>query len=120
MLVGRPSGAPSYEVLAMPARGRAPFPAIGADALLLISDPEPQGSLSAELLQQHFGLTPAETRLCNALLEGGGLPELAQRLGVAEGTARSRLKRVLSKTATNRQAELVALLHRLQRDWRGH
>lgn len=120
VLVPRPSGAPPYEVLVAPAQRTTPLQPAGAGALLLVSDPEPRGSLSADLLQAHFRLTPAETRLCNVLLEGGDLNVLAQRLGITRSTARTRLNRVLSKTGTHRQAELMALLHKLQRDWRKH
>lgn len=119
LLVPRPSGAPPYEVLVVPTQRRAPFPSNDAGALLLVSDPEPQGSLSPDLLREHFRLTPAEIRLCDVLLEGGDLPRVAQRLGITRSTARSRLNGVLAKTGTHRQAELTALLHKLQRDWRG-
>lgn len=119
LLIERPSGKPPYEVRLAPARPAAlEGAADGARALLLISQPESPGSLSTEVLQQHYELTPAETRLCTVMLEGGGLPEVPERLGIAESTARSRLKQVLAKTGTNRQTELVALLHRHRRDWR--
>ncbi|MEH2513439.1 DNA-binding CsgD family transcriptional regulator/PAS domain-containing protein [Nitrobacteraceae bacterium AZCC 1564] len=60
-----------------------------------------------------LGLTLGEARI--AALVGAGLPprEAAQRLGIAEETARNVLKRVFSKVGVSRQSELVALLAKL-------
>jgi len=46
---------------------------------------------------------------------GAGLPpkEAAERLGIAEETARTVLKRVFSKVGVSRQSELVAVLAKL-------
>lgn len=57
-------------------------------------------------------LTPAEQRLAQALLEGGSLVEIAARLGIAYGTARTQLKVVFAKTGTHNQRELISLLLR--------
>ena len=57
-----------------------------------------------------FDLTPAEARLA-AVIAGGHPPrDAALRLGVTEATARTTLKRILAKTGTRRQADLVGLL----------
>jgi DNA-binding CsgD family transcriptional regulator len=64
----------------------------------------------AGLIGGLFDLTPAEARLA-ALIVGGHPPrEAASRLGVTEATARTTLKRILAKTGTRRQADLVGLL----------
>lgn len=55
-------------------------------------------------------LTPAERRLASALCEGGSLPEIAARLGIAYETARAHLKKIYGKTGTHSQRELLALL----------
>lgn len=67
----------------------------------------------AETLRQRFALTPAETRLALALAGGGCLRAAAERNGVRVSTARVQLKSIFWKTETHRQAELVALLARL-------
>ena len=59
---------------------------------------------------QHFGLTPAEFRLCAALVDGVSLKTCAQDWNRSYETLRSQLKTILAKTGTHRQAELVALL----------
>jgi DNA-binding CsgD family transcriptional regulator/PAS domain-containing protein len=60
-----------------------------------------------------LGLTLGEARI--AALVGSGLAprEAAERLGIAEETARSVLKRVFGKVGVSRQGELVALLSKL-------
>ena len=60
-----------------------------------------------------FRLTPAEARLAARLACGESLEEASERLAVSLGTARNQLKAIFTKTETNRQAELVALLWRV-------
>jgi DNA-binding CsgD family transcriptional regulator len=61
-------------------------------------------------MRELFGLTAAEARLA-ALVGGGASPrEAAKQLQISEETARSVLKRVFSKTGTNRQSQVAALL----------
>jgi DNA-binding CsgD family transcriptional regulator/PAS domain-containing protein len=81
-----------------------------AGAVVFVSDTGAHLSLDATLLQRLFGITPAECRLAEALLEGSGLAAVAARLGISENTAHSHLKRLFEKTDTHRQAELVRLL----------
>ena len=56
------------------------------------------------------GFTPAEARLADALAGGASVREAATKLGVTYETARTHLKRLLSKTGARRQAELVRIL----------
>lgn len=80
-------------------------------AALLVVTPVvmPAGPPSA-LLSALFDLTPAEAQLARALVEGRSLDAIAAEGGISVGTARWRLKQILAKTATHRQAELVSLL----------
>ena len=71
--------------------------------LILISD----GGIS--VLSRTYRLTPAETRLVEAVVTGKGLSWAARTLGIARSTAQSHLDNVFQKTGTNRQAELVSL-----------
>lgn len=66
----------------------------------------------ADGLREAYGLTPAEVRLAQALLDGLSLRDAAARLGLTYGTARTRLKCVFHKTGVQRQSELIARLHR--------
>jgi DNA-binding CsgD family transcriptional regulator len=57
-----------------------------------------------------YGLTPSETRLALALLEGQSLRAAAAATAISYQTARSQLKQIFAKTGTRRQAELVRAL----------
>ncbi len=65
----------------------------------------------AELIHA-FGLTKAEARLANGLANEEILESVADKLGITYQTARTVLKSVFLKTGTNRQVELISLLHR--------
>lgn len=117
-IISRPSGAVPYELSVAPANHPALMSlANAAHAIVLITRPKIDGKLSMRILQSHYGLTAAEIRLCEALLDGGCLAEIAERIGVAENTARTRLKQVFSKTGTHRHSDLILLLVGLCRDW---
>jgi DNA-binding CsgD family transcriptional regulator len=57
-----------------------------------------------------YRLTPAEMRVLMAIVEVGGVPEVAPMLGISETTVKTHLQRVFDKTGTNRQADLVKLI----------
>ena len=63
-----------------------------------------------EAVASQFNLTPAEVRVLFAIVEIGGVPEVAPVLGIAEQTVKSHLHRIYEKTATKRQADLVKLI----------
>ena len=63
-----------------------------------------------EALASQFKLTPAEVRVLFAIVEIGGVPEVAPVLGISEQTVKSHLHRIYEKTATKRQADLVKLV----------
>ena len=58
---------------------------------------------------EYFGLTSAEARVLAQLISGEGLTVAARHLDIARSTARTHLARILEKTGTHRQAELVRL-----------
>jgi DNA-binding CsgD family transcriptional regulator len=68
------------------------------------------GLLSAEVLAQAYGLTPAEARLAAAVAGGRELGELSEEWAVSTQTLRTQLKAVFAKTGVRRQTELVRLL----------
>jgi DNA-binding CsgD family transcriptional regulator len=63
-----------------------------------------------DLLQCHFGLTPAEARLALHLVAGETLRSAAVKLSITYETARTHLKNIFNKTGTCRQAELVVVV----------
>jgi len=60
-----------------------------------------------EALAKEFQLTPAELRVLFAIIEVGGVPEVAEVLGISESTVKTHLHHVFGKTGTTRQADLV-------------
>ena len=78
--------------------------------VVIIRDPDPATSAnSSEPLVDMYGLSRSEGRLLAELLRGRTLRESASALGLSWETSRTYLKRILEKTGTRRQAELVAL-----------
>ena len=63
-----------------------------------------------DLLQCHFGLTPAEARLALHLVAGETLRSAEVKLSISYQTARTCLKKIFRKTGTCRQAELVLII----------
>jgi DNA-binding CsgD family transcriptional regulator len=63
-----------------------------------------------QAVAQRFGLTPAEIRVLFAIVEIGGIPEIAPVLGIAEPTVKTHLRHLFEKTGTHRQADLVKLV----------
>jgi DNA-binding CsgD family transcriptional regulator len=61
-------------------------------------------------MRQLYGLTPTEARLADLLLEGLEVREISNRLSISVETARFHLKRVLAKSGTHRQTELIRLM----------
>jgi DNA-binding CsgD family transcriptional regulator len=75
---------------------------------------EPDRPLSPDLgvLGTTFQLTRREVTLASLLVRSTDLADAASQMGIGIGTARGHLKRILAKTDTHRQAELVLLLLR--------
>ena len=63
-----------------------------------------------EALANAYKLTPTEMRVLMAVVQIGGVPEIAPVLGIAETTVKTHLARLFAKTGTGRQADLVKLV----------
>jgi DNA-binding CsgD family transcriptional regulator len=63
-----------------------------------------------EVIAKTFKLTPTELRVLLAIVEVGGVPQVAAALGVAETTVKTHLGRLFEKTSVNRQVDLVKLV----------
>jgi DNA-binding CsgD family transcriptional regulator len=57
-----------------------------------------------------YKLTPTEQRVLLGIVQVGGVPEVAEALGIAESTVRTHLHQLFAKTDTKRQADLVELV----------
>jgi DNA-binding CsgD family transcriptional regulator len=85
--------------------------------MLVITRPDCAVRYDAHDIAHLFGLTLTEAALAASLAHGASVSEFASARGVAEGTARLHLKRVLAKTGAARQSELV---RRICRSVAGH
>ena len=63
-----------------------------------------------EVIAKSHRLTPTELRVLLAVVEVGGVPEVAAVLGIAESTVRSHIGRLFEKTGATRHADLVKLV----------
>ena len=111
MKLSRPSMKRALHVVVAPIRLAQPLlwrdlPA----AVVFVSDPECAARLPVDVLSRLYGLTPGEARVCQELVSGKSVNEIADLLEVTQDTVRKHVKQALSKTDTRRQAELVRLL----------
>ncbi len=82
--------------------------------LLLVTDPEDRSKSTApEILIRTLGLTETEVVLVRYLEQELVLADIAGRMSISIETARTHLKRILTKTQTHRQQDLLMLLRRL-------
>lgn len=86
---------------------------LNAAAAILVTSMQSPSGLRLTVIAETFGLTPAETRVLEHLCRGMSISETSKSLGIAHPTTKTHLARILSKTGTRRQAELLAVVNRL-------
>ena len=86
-----------------------------AVAALFLTDPAPPGQPPMDSFVARYGLTPSETRVLLAMLEGKSPRAIAIAQGVGMPTVRTHLSRLYAKTGTNGQAAVVRLATSLTR-----
>jgi DNA-binding CsgD family transcriptional regulator len=91
-------------------RSLSPFSQSGPSVVIFITDPDALQPANPKHLAEIFGLTPAESRVADQLVQGKSLSDAADELHITSQTARTHLKRIFGKTNTNRQSELMRLL----------
>ncbi len=77
---------------------------------IVVTDLQDNRDAKDDKLARRFKLTPAEAALAKALKTGMSLSEAAEARGVSRNTARTHLARLLAKTGSRRQSELVLKL----------
>jgi DNA-binding CsgD family transcriptional regulator/PAS domain-containing protein len=111
MALAKHTGPRPYAVLVAPVHERASPLSLAAPAVLvLLTDPDHAPETPAQLLRRVYGLTRKEAQLALALAGGANLADAAERLRIAEGTARRHLAAIFARTGIHRQAELVRLI----------
>jgi|GEM_PF-2429941 len=81
-----------------------------ARVLVVVHDPVHTMRLDVDVVAKLHGLTATEASLAVALAEGQSAAEIAEARHSSEHTVRTHLKRILEKTGTHRQADLVRVL----------
>jgi DNA-binding CsgD family transcriptional regulator/PAS domain-containing protein len=81
-----------------------------AAAALFVRKAALEMSSRSEVIAKAFKLTPTELRVLLAIVEVGGVPEVAAALGVADTTVRTHVGHLFEKTGVTRQADLVKLV----------
>ncbi|HZS51610.1 MAG TPA: LuxR C-terminal-related transcriptional regulator [Bryobacterales bacterium] len=111
--ISRPSGAEPYRLILMPAKDSGACPGVSRPAAsILVIDSVFSPELDVPVLCELFPFTPAEARVAAKLALGRSVEEIAAELRISVETARTHVKRTLSKTATERQGELISLILR--------
>jgi len=112
VLLPRPAPAPPLQAAAwtLPfSDQRAAFAAPQGRVLLIVFDPLQVQRTPVRWLSRQFGLSPAEERLTDAIVNGVTLADAADQIGIRLSTARTRLKAIQTKTGCSRQVDLVRL-----------
>ncbi len=110
MALPRQDGAAPLAVMAAPLRSeRVALFGARPRAIVCVADLGCGADRTEASLRRLFGLTPPEALLARRLLAGLSLNEAAAELELGYRTARSQLERILDKTQTSRQDELVRL-----------
>jgi DNA-binding CsgD family transcriptional regulator len=63
-----------------------------------------------DVIAYRYKLTPGELRVLLSIVETGYIPKTAARLGIAQTSVKTHLRRLFAKTGTTRQLELAKLV----------
>jgi DNA-binding CsgD family transcriptional regulator len=84
--------------------------AYAATAAIFLNEAALNARPFAGSIAETYRLTPTELRILLAIVEVGGVPEVAEAVGIAESTVKTHLGHLFEKTGTSRQADLVKLV----------
>nr|WP_165950612.1 helix-turn-helix transcriptional regulator [Marinobacter sp. JH2] len=83
---------------------------LSGGVLVTIVDLKARALPSAEEIVKYFPLSAAEGKLCEGLVAGLSLKDIAEHHHKSEATVRSYLKQVFQKTGYNRQGQLISAI----------
>ena len=109
LAVTRPSGRRSYLLQSVPLDVAVSDEQDAPGVIVFVADPEQHHELNVSGLVSLFGLTMAEARLGALMATGMRIDDASANVGIAPSTGRTHLKRIFSKTNTQRQAEVTHL-----------
>lgn len=110
VLISHPDRKHPYQLWVVPLHATRSTRSPCVATLVFICDSERARADAEGVLEDFYEFTPSEARLANQLMNGATLADSAATLGIRLQTAKSHLKRIFSKTHTQRQSELVHLL----------
>jgi len=110
--VARTSGAASYTLQFSALGDHSEFGGdVGAyAAIVFIADGAQAVEIDPALLQNAYGLTPAEAKVAVALVESGTAEQVADVLGTSPNTVRTQIKQIYAKLGVDTRARFVKLL----------
>jgi DNA-binding NarL/FixJ family response regulator len=97
-------------VLPLGARARYSADAPGAAAAMFVSKATLEAPTSAEVIRHAYHLTRTELRVLLAIVDVGGIREVATTLGIADCTVKTHVRRLLEKTGADRQTDLIKMV----------
>jgi DNA-binding CsgD family transcriptional regulator len=98
-----------YLAHTLPLRSERSLQRDGATTVLFLQKASMVPQLATDAIAAAFRLTPSELRVLMAIVEIGGVPDIAAKLGIAETTVKTHLGRLFDKTGAGRQADLVKI-----------
>ena len=91
----------------------SPCPCLGLldpAALVFLGMPARSLPLEERFVARRYGLTRAEAKLLQALVDGKRLTDYAEGAGITLNTAKTHLKQIFAKTGSRRQSDLIRLI----------
>jgi DNA-binding NarL/FixJ family response regulator len=99
-----------YIAHVLPLGARACAEAPGAATAMYVSKATLEAPSSAEVIRHAYQLTRTELRVLLAIVNVGGIREVATALGIADCTVKTHVRRLLEKTGAGRQTDLIKLV----------
>lgn len=113
LAIERPSGKHAFMVEVTPVRdGLDELNAQLRGAMVVIIDPDRTEKLKIKKFTDLYGLTKAESSVCDLLIKGKSAIEIAEIRSTSVSTSRSQIKAVYAKTSINRRGDLIRLVVR--------
>jgi DNA-binding CsgD family transcriptional regulator len=118
LFISRPSGRSPLVVQGHPIGPRTELPleqlgVSGSGGFLILHDLAADRPRSVAHDLQRMGLSRAQARVAEHVGRGDSVKEAAERLGIAESTARTQLKAAYARLCIGRQSELAILVTKL-------
>lgn len=110
--VSRLSGKEPYQIIISPFNLRSDYSMARQDSAvsIFIHDIDSSPILSKVILEDLYNLTSAEIKIAELFYQRFSLREIAKRLNISITTVRTHLYKIMEKTNTNSQTELMQLL----------